>query len=152
MKKIFGYDPYDEYDCTDMVEDLRSMCEKIMDIYGCVAKYGYFGAWDGPKYGGSFISTAKDLFGHITQDFTVPMDIELYFTDENMKMAELQRYSSVTPLDIPMNSLILLQHHHDGCNQYIIRACDIPEYGVNDYASFIEYCENNSKDIRLDDL
>lgn len=144
---IFGYDPYLDKDYEDEIEHLHEICMNIIAEYGTVVKYGFFGAWDGPKYGGSFISDPKILFGHITQDFTVPMAIELRYIDEDDSVAEIQRYSHMTSLDVQAGSLLLLQHHHDRCNQYIIRAVDGPiddEYNV---CEFIEWAENNSYPI-----
>ena len=144
---LFTYDPYSSDDNDLAIDNLHEMCTNIINEYGTVVKYGFFGAWDGPKYGGSFITTAKDLFGHITQDFTVPMTIELKYIDEDDCVAEIQRYAHMTSLDVKEGSLLLLQHHHDGCNQYIIRAVDGPiddEYNVYE---FIEWVENNSYPI-----
>ncbi len=144
---LFEYDSYDDMDKDLEIERLHEMCTNIIAEYGHVAKYGFFGAWDGPKYGGSFIDTPEVLFGHITQDFTVPMVIELKYIDEDDSVAEIQRYSHMTSLDVKAGSLLLLQHHHDGCNQYIIRAVDgkiDDEYNV---CEFIEWAENNSYPI-----
>ena len=147
---LFSYDSYLEEDYDNEIEHLHEICTNIIAEYGTVVKYGFFGAWDGPKYGGSFIDTPELLFGHITQDFTVPMAIELKYIDEDDSIAEIQRYSHMTSLDVEAGSLLLLQHHHDGCNQYIIRAVDGPiddEYNV---CEFIEWAENNSYPIDLD--
>lgn len=147
-KTLFMYDPYSSDDNELAIDHLHETCTNIIEEYGTVVKYGFFGAWDGPKYGGSFITTAKDLFGHITQDFTVPMTIELKYIDEDDSIAEIQRYAHMTSLDMKKGSLLLLQHHHDGCNQYIIRAAgDIPEYGINNVFEFMDWCEKNTRDI-----
>ena len=152
MKIVWYGDVFHREDYSDDEEDfdIERRCEICTDIiaeYGTVVKYGYFGAWDGPQYGGSFIDTPELLFGHITQDFCVPMDIELLYADKDESVSEIQRYCSMTPMDVKAGSLVLLQHHHDGCNQYIIRAVDGPIDDDYTAEEFIEWAMNNSYDI-----
>lgn len=150
MEKLFTYDPYLADEDIDLVEmatdDLFEICKRLIDEYKTVVKYGFFGAWDGPKFGGAFITDPKILYGHITQEFRVPMYIELMYTDKDDTVSEIQRYCGSTELEVPVGSLVLLQHHHDGCNQYIIRPSPNEEEFTYD-CGFIEWCERYSYPI-----
>ena len=144
MRTLFEYHPGDDCD----TEYLHDLCERIMDRHQQVVKYGFFGAWDGPVWGGSLLTYPRALYGHVSQEFTVNMSIKLCYTEENETVRELQRYCDSTPVTVPANSLLLLQHHHDGCNQYIIRAAEgMDTSEIHDAKSFIRYCAENSADI-----
>ena len=80
MKKIWSCDSFSGEEVD--TEYLREICVDVLAEYRRVVKYGFFGAWDGPRFGGSVIDDPAILFGHITQDFSVPMVIELMYADE----------------------------------------------------------------------
>ena len=148
MQKIIAYDD-DDGVWTELMDDyLHQICSGLILKYGTIAKYGFFGAWDGPKGGGSLITSTKDLYGHITQDFSIPMSWDLSYADESERMEELQRYSYPVPIDIPAGSLILRQWHHDGCNCYVLRPVKTgKQYGGR--TNFLDWCAKNTKKLDL---
>lgn len=113
---------YNQGDDTDIVWDrLTEICEELLKENKRFTKWGFFGTWCGPEYGGSFIDSVQYLRGHICQDFTVDMSFSLEYTDEGCTEMPTQRYCAATPIGIPSGSLILKQWHHDGCNVYFLR-------------------------------
>lgn len=138
-------DEWEEWDD----EWLSHFCKNLIFRYGKIAKYGFFGRWDGPEYGGSIIDDWRQLKGHITQDFTVSMDWRLEFIHEKTKEVPLQRYvENKGVLDIPKNSILLTQWHHDGTNAYILRPV---KQGMN-YSGrtpFLGWCARYTKGIDL---
>ena len=147
ITKIMEYN--DDTDEVSMAWDfLTDVCQKIAND-GEVAKYGYFGSWNGPEYGGSIIDTPELLRGHICQDFSVPMSFTLEYTDEDTEINPTQRYCSSTPLKIPAHSYILKQWHHDGCNCYVIRPVKKGKtYNNEGKTTFIQWCEKNTKNAK----
>lgn len=119
ITKLTEYSPCEDSDLA--WERLTELCEDILRENKKLTKWGYFGTWCGPEYGGSFIDDLKNLRGHICQDFTIPMSYELSYTDCDTIIAPTQRYCESTSISIPAGSLILKQWHHDGCNVYFLR-------------------------------
>ena len=120
ISKIVEYNDTED-ECQMVWDRLTEICEDIFKKMDKVVKWGFFGTWNGPQFGGSFITTPEVLRGHICQDFTRPMSFELSYTDEEIEVEPTQRYYGSTALKIPANSLILKQWHHDGCNVYYLR-------------------------------
>ena len=119
ITKIFEYLPCkDEESAWD---ELTYICKTLIENNKKFTKWGFFGTWNGPEFGGSFIDSLKYLRGHICQDFTVQMGFALEYTDEDVKVEPTQRYCGSTALSVPAGSLILKQWHHDGCNVYFLR-------------------------------
>lgn len=155
MRILSEYDCYEDHDESDF-DHLHEICTNIIAEYGAVAKYGFFGAWDGPVYGGSIITDPDTLYGHITQEFSVITSFEFGFVDDDGGMLwEIQRYctSTVPPLTVLPNSFYLKQWHHDGCNLYMIRP--FKKKAMNDSppengGSFIEWCNGITTDVELD--
>lgn len=113
---------YNDGDDTDIAWDrLTEICEELLKNNGAFTKWGFFGTWMGPEYGGSFLKDLQNLRGHICQDFTIPLSFSLEYVDEGCTEMPAQRYCGATPLGIPSGSLILKQWHHDGCNVYFLR-------------------------------
>jgi len=150
MIPIISYDNDMPEDWDDSMTDaLTRICEKLIEKYGTIAKYGFFGTWDGPRYGGSLIDDAKELRGHICQDFTVNMSWELVYAGEQENIEEIQRYCSPTLLAIPPKSILLRQWHHDGCNCYILRPLTVK----GDYEGaipFNDWCKDNTGSLELE--
>ena len=149
VQGIIHYDD-DEKDGWDEFkkEYLTDMCKNLIFKYGTIAKYGFFGAWNGPQGGGSLITDAKTLYGHITQDFSMQMSWDLSYVDKAMRMQEIQRYSYPVPIDVPAGSLLLRQWHHDGCNCYILRPIKKGHtYGGR--TNFLEWCDKYTKRVDL---
>ena len=138
-------DEWDEWDD----EWLEQLCKRLILMYGKIAKYGFFGSWSGPEYGGSIIDDWRTLKGHITQDFSFPLDWSLEFIHEKTTEVPIQRYSEAKgKLEIPKNSILLTQWHHDGTNAYILR----PVKQGMDYSgrtNFIDWCQKYTKGINL---
>jgi len=113
---------YNQDEDTDIVyERLTEICEELLKNNKILTKWGFFGTWMGPEYGGDIIKDLKWLRGHICQDFSFPFSWSLEYTDEGCTEMPAQRYCAATPLGIPSGSLILKQWHHDGCNVYFLR-------------------------------
>lgn len=113
---------YTQEEDTDIVFDrLTEICEVLLKNNGAFTKWGFFGTWCGPEYGGDIIKDLKWLRGHICQDFSFPFSWSLEYTDEIRAEKPMQRYCEATGLIIPKGSLILKQWHHDGCNVYFLR-------------------------------
>lgn len=146
MKKILEFDTYDNEESVAF--DLRQWCSRMIGEYPVIAKYGSFGMWNGPVYGGTLITTEKDLFGHICQDFSVNMNVALLFTEEKDTVESIQRYCPSYHMEIPPKSVILIQCHHDGTNQYILRPVRKGRKYDESKGSFIEWCKKNTMTIR----
>lgn len=150
MIPIISYDNDMPDDWDGLMDDaLTRICENIIQKYGTIAKYGFFGAWDGPRYGGSLISDAKELRGHICQDFTVNMSWELAYACESENVEEIQRYCSPTMLAIPPKSILLRQWHHDGCNHYILRPVK-DDFNQDGGESFVKWCKEHTNELELE--
>lgn len=119
-RKLIEYDD-GESDADFVWDMLTELCEEIMEKHPKIVKWGFFGTWNGPEYGGSIITNVETLRGHICQDFSRPMSFSLEYADEDEVIEPTQRYCSPTKLEIPKGSLILRQWHHDGCNVYYLR-------------------------------
>ena len=153
MRILSKYDCYEEYDESDF-DRLHEICTNVISEYGAVAKYGFFGRWTGPDYGGSIITDPDTLYGHITQDFSILMSFEFgVIEDEEEMLSEIQRYCEfpVPPLIVHPNSLYLKQWHHDGCNLYMIRPLkkEASVDGPSNGESFFEWCDENTMDVEL---
>ena len=122
FKTLFEYDDDEPCDLDLVFDRLTEVCEDLLkkNKKG-FTKWGFFGTWCGPEYGGSFLQDLKNLRGHICQDFSVPMSFSLKYTDEDAVVCPLQRYCAPTSITVPKGSLLLTQYHHDGCNVYILR-------------------------------
>ena len=119
ITKLIEYLPCED---TDLAWDrLTEICEELLKENKRFTKWGFFGSWCGPEYGGSFIDSVEYLRGHICQDFSVRMGFTLEYTDCDTIIAPTQRYCEPTSISIPAGSLILKQWHHDGCNVYFLR-------------------------------
>ena len=77
------------------------------------------------------------------------MDWSLEFIHEKTDEVPLQRYSPAKGrLEIPKNSILLTQWHHDGTNAYILR----PVKQGMDYSgrtNFMDWCQKYTKGINL---
>lgn len=138
-------DDWEEWDD----EWLSHLCKNLIFRYGKIAKYGFRGRWDGPNYGGSIIDDWKTLKGHITQDFSFPLDWRLEFIHEKTDEVPIQRYASVKGrLEVPKNSILLTQYDHDGTSCYILRPV---KQGMNysGRTNFIDWCQKYTKGINL---
>lgn len=119
LKKLIEFAPCEDSELA--WDNLTDICNEIIAKNKKLTKWGFFGTWCGPEYGGSFIETLQFLRGHICQDFTIPISFELSYTDCDTIIAPTQRYCEPTSISIPAGSLILKQWHHDGCNVYFLR-------------------------------
>lgn len=151
MDTLFIYDVHDDIWTEEMQESLADMCKNLILKYGAVAKYGFFGSWDGPEYGGSVINLSRTLMGHITQDFAVPMSWDLSYAEKQETIKEQQRYCDSTELTIPAGSFVLRQWHHDGCNCYIIRPVTSGSV-FNGKGSFFDWCGKHTKRVSLKEV
>lgn len=100
IKTLIECDIYDGY-VDDVWDSLTEICTDLIDRYGKIVKWGYFGRWDGPSYGGSIIEDMSTLRGHICQDFCVDMTFRLEYTDEEITEAPFQPYCNPTTFKIP---------------------------------------------------
>lgn len=152
MQPLIHYDD-DDPDGWAMYQDewLDDFCNNLIKKYGTIAKYGFFGGWDGPQFGGSLLTGAKILKGHITQDFRVRMSWDLSYIEEPEEVREIQRYCTPTMLTVPPKSILLRQWHHDGCNCYIIRPMK-KNHRYNGKPFFTEWCRRHTNDVDLEGL
>lgn len=152
MIPIISYDDDMPDDWDDSMTDaLTRICENIIQKYGTIAKYGFFGTWDGPMYGGTLIDDSKLLRGHICQDFMLSMSFELAYFDKEEVVGTMQRYSPTTVFTVPPKSILLRQWHHDGCNHYILRPVK-DGFNQDGRESFVKWCMEHTSDLELDGI
>lgn len=119
LTTLLEYSPCEDSDLA--WEELTSICEDLLKKNKKLTKWGFFGTWCGPEYGGDFLADLNNLRGHICQDFERPLSFSLEYTDSDVLLTPTQRYCEPTTIGVPAGSLILKQWHHDGCNVYFFR-------------------------------
>ncbi len=152
MKKIFEYDCYDEeVDWESESDYLMDICKSIIFEYDAVLMYGFFGAWNGPKYQAFRLRDPGRLFDAVARQYNTGSSFTVYYTEKDDTVEEIQRYCSSTALDVPACSLVVLQNHHDGCNQYVIRPLKDPDVNLDEcdgnLDEILTWCKDNTKDM-----